>query len=114
MATPKGMQAIRLPVNESDAVHVYSNEHHVWLQLRRNFPTESDIGRPSFKTAVCLQTGTAERLGNELLKIAKRNKVKQRQQQATCGLVQGEITRHAIRGLARDETNTRCLSLGVF
>jgi hypothetical protein len=78
MATPKGMRAIKLVVNESDAIHVYSNEHHVWLQLRRNVPTEIDIGRPSFKTAMCLQTGTAEKLGAELLKIAERNKRKQR------------------------------------
>jgi hypothetical protein len=35
MATPKGMRAVRLPVNGTDAVHVYSDDKRIWLQLRR-------------------------------------------------------------------------------
>lgn len=73
MATPKGMRAVRLPVNGTDAVHVYSDDKRIWLQLRRKVPTERDIGRPSFKAALCLTPGTARKLGSELLKIAKRN-----------------------------------------
>ena len=73
MATPKGMRAVRLPVNGTDAVHVYSDDQRIWLQLRRNVPTERDIGRPSFKAALYLTPGTARKLGLELLKIAKRN-----------------------------------------
>jgi hypothetical protein len=83
MSTPKGMRAVTLPVNASDAVHVYSDDQHIWLQLRRNVPTQQDIGRPSFKTAFCLTTGTAQRLGSELLKIAERNKDKQKKKAAS-------------------------------
>lgn len=78
MATPKGMRAVRLPVNGTDAVHVYSDDNHIWLQVRRDVPTEHDIGRSSFKTALCLTPGTAHKLGLELLNIAERNKVKQK------------------------------------
>ena len=73
MATPKGMRAVRLPVNGTDAVHVYSDDQRIWLQLRRNVPTERDIGRPSFKAALYLTPGTARKLGLELLNIAKLN-----------------------------------------
>ena len=81
MATPKGMRAIQLPVNATDAVHVYSDDHCIWLQLRRSVPTERDIHRPSFKVAVCLQPGTAHKLGLELLNVAERNKDKQKVKQ---------------------------------
>ena len=73
MATPKGMRAVQLPVNGTDAVHVYSDDKRIWLQLRRKVPTERDLGKPSFKAALCLTPGTARKLGSELLKIAKRN-----------------------------------------
>lgn len=78
MATPKGMRAVQLPVNGTDAIHVYSDDQHIWLQLRRDVPTESDIGKPSFKAALCITPGTAHKLGLELLNIAERNKEKQR------------------------------------
>ena len=74
MATPKGMRAVQYPVNATDAVHVYSDENHIWLQLRRDVPTDQDIGRPSFKIALCLQPGTAHKLGLELMNIADKNK----------------------------------------
>lgn len=76
MATPKGMRAQQFPVNASDAIHLYSDDNHIWLQIRRNVPTEQDIGRSSFKVALCLQSGTAEKLGLELMNIAARNKEK--------------------------------------
>jgi hypothetical protein len=78
MATPKGMRAVQLAVNATDAIHVYSDDQHIWLQLRRDMPTENDIGRPSFKAAFCLTPGTAHKLGLELLNIAERNKDKQK------------------------------------
>ena len=81
MATPKGMRAVQLPVNSTDAVHVYSDEQHIWIQLRRDVPTEHDIGRSSFKAALCLTPGTASKLGLELLNIAERNKDKQKAKQ---------------------------------
>ena len=74
MATPKGMRAVRLPVNGTDAVHVYSDDQRIWLQLRRYVPTEREIGRPSFKAALSLTPDTARKLGLELLNIAERNK----------------------------------------
>lgn len=76
MATPKGMRALQFPVNGSDAIHVYSDDTHIWLQIRRQVPTEKDIGRSSFKVALCLQPGTAHKLGLELMNIADRNKEK--------------------------------------
>ena len=83
MATPKGMRAVQLPVNETDAVHVYSDDQHIWIQLRRAVPTEHDIGSPSFKTALCLAPSTAHKLGSELLKLAERNKSKQKTKTTT-------------------------------
>ncbi len=77
MATPKGLRATQFEVNATDAVHVYSDDDHIWLQLRRDVPTEQDIGRPTFKVALCLQPGTAHKLALELLNIAERNKTKQ-------------------------------------
>jgi len=76
MATPKGMRAMQLPVNGNDAIHVYSDDNHIWLQIRRDVPTEQDIGRSSFKVAICVQPGTAHKLGLELMNIAERNKEK--------------------------------------
>ena len=81
MATPKGTRTIQLPVNATDAVHVYSDDQHIWLQLRRAVPTESDIGRSSFKVALSLTVGTAHKLGLELLNLAERNKDKQKAKQ---------------------------------
>jgi hypothetical protein len=76
VATPKGMRAQQFPVNASDVIHVYSDDGHIWLQIRRDVPTEEDIGRSSFKAALCLQPGTAHKLGLELMNIAERNKEK--------------------------------------
>lgn len=72
------MRAVQLPVNGTDSIHVYSDDQHIWLQLRREVPTEQDIGRPSFKTSFCLTPGTAHKLGLELLNIAEHNKDKQK------------------------------------
>lgn len=83
MATPKGMRALPLPINATDSVQVYSDDEHIWLQLRRDIPTEQDISRPSFKVALCLTPGTAHKLGLELLTIADRNKDKQKAQNAS-------------------------------
>lgn len=82
MATPKGMRAQQFPLNASDVIHVYSDENHIWLQLRRDVPTEHDIGRSSFKVAVCLQPGTAHKLGLELMNVADSNKEKAKSKSA--------------------------------
>jgi len=74
VTTPKGMRAAQFPVNGLDVIHVYSDENHIWIQLRRDVPTEQDIGRSSFKVALCMQPGTAQKLGLELMNIAEKNK----------------------------------------
>ena len=78
MATPKGVRAQQFSVNATDNVHVYSDDTHIWLQLRRDVPTDQDIGRSSFKVALCLTPGTAHKLGLELINIADKNKEKQK------------------------------------
>lgn len=78
MATPKGMRAVRLPVTGTDAVHVYSDDKSIWLQLRRNVPSERDLGTPSFKSALSLTPDIACKLDLELLSLAERNKDKQK------------------------------------
>ena len=83
MATPKGMRAVPYPVNATDAVHVYSDDHCIWIQLRRNVPTDQDINRASFKVALCLQPGTAHKLGLELMNMAERTKDKQQAKRPT-------------------------------
>ena len=85
MATPKGMRATQYPVNGSDAIHLYSDETHIWLQLRRDVPTEQDIGRSSFKVAFCMQPGTAEKLGLELMNLASKNKERAKAKSTTGG-----------------------------
>lgn len=76
MTTPKGMRAQQFPVNSTDAIHVYSDDTHIWIQIRRDVPTEIDIGKTSFKFAICLQPGTAHKLGLELINVADRNREK--------------------------------------
>ena len=76
MATPKGMRAIQFPVNGSDSIHIYSDATHIWIQLRRDVPTEQDIGRSSFKVALCMQAGTAQKLGLELMNLAAKRQAK--------------------------------------
>jgi hypothetical protein len=78
MANPKGMRSVQFDVNATDAIHVYSDDKRIWIQLRRLVPTEADIGKTSFKSAFCLTAGTAEKLGMELLQTSIRNKEKQR------------------------------------
>lgn len=78
MATPKGVRAQQFAVNTTDNVHVYSDDTHIWLQLRRDVPTDQDIGRSSFKVALCLTPGTAHKLGLELINIADKNKERQK------------------------------------
>ncbi len=55
------------PVNSTDAVHVYSDAQHIWLQIRRSIPTQEDIGTPSFKTAINLTRDQAIAIAGELL-----------------------------------------------
>ncbi len=54
-------------VNLTDAVHIYSDAQHIWLQLRRDIPTQEDIGTPSFKAAISLTPAQAIAIAGELL-----------------------------------------------
>ena len=70
MPAPKGMRTVPFTLNATDAVHVYSDAQRIWLQLRRDVPTQQDIGRPSFKTALSLTPTQAIALAGELLTAA--------------------------------------------
>lgn len=70
MATPKGIRAKPIPISSTDAVHIYSDSAKIWLQLRREHPTEDDIGITSFKTALRITPTQAIAIAGELLSIA--------------------------------------------
>jgi hypothetical protein len=72
MPAPKGMRFVPFAVGKTDAVHIYSDAHRIWLQLRRDVPTAQDIGRPSFKTALSLTPEQAIAIAGELLTAATR------------------------------------------
>ncbi|HSI85262.1 MAG: hypothetical protein ACAI35_13450 [Candidatus Methylacidiphilales bacterium] len=70
MATPNGTRAKTFPVNATDAVHVYSGPSAIWLQLRRDCPTEVNIDTTSFKTALRITPLQAIAIAGELLTVA--------------------------------------------
>jgi len=72
MPAPKGMRAVPFTTNGTDAVHIYSDAQHIWLQLRRDVPTEQAIARPSFKVALSLTPEQAIAIATELLTVATR------------------------------------------
>lgn len=74
MPNPPGMRVSALSINETDAVHVYSSQKCIWLQLRRNHPTKDDIGISSFKSALQLSADQAIDLARELLTAVSKAK----------------------------------------
>jgi hypothetical protein len=70
MATPKGIRAKPIPINSTDAVYIYSDSNKIWLQLRREHPTEDDIGVTSFKAALRVTPNQALAIAGELLSVA--------------------------------------------
>jgi hypothetical protein len=72
MPAPKGMRFVPFTIGGTDAVHIYSDAHRIWLQLRRDVPTGHDIGRPSFKVALSLTPEQAIAIAGELLTAATR------------------------------------------
>jgi len=66
------MRTAPFTINGTDAVHIYSDTQRIWLQLRRNVPTEQDIARPSFKVALGLTPEQAIAIAGELLTAATR------------------------------------------
>ena len=54
MATPKGMRAQQFQVNDTDAVHVYSDHTHIWVQCDATYPpTSTSAEHPSSSQSVC-------------------------------------------------------------
>jgi hypothetical protein len=70
MPTPKGMRSRSFRLHSGDQVMVYSDKGHLFLQLRREVPTEQDILAPSAKVAVSLEINEALELAQELLSVA--------------------------------------------
>jgi hypothetical protein len=66
------MRAVRFTTSTADAVHIYSDAQRIWLQLRRDVPTEHDIAKPSFKIALNLTPDQAIAIAGELLTAATR------------------------------------------
>ena len=58
-------------VSETDAVHIYSDDGHIWLQLRRHVPTARNIATTSFKATLTLTPEQATAIATELLALAK-------------------------------------------
>jgi hypothetical protein len=57
-------------VNNTDAIHIYSERNEIWLQLRRDIPTQENIGEPSFKSSFRLTSNQAIAIAGELLTAA--------------------------------------------
>jgi hypothetical protein len=73
MPAPKGTRAVPFTIGSTDAVHIYSDAQHIWLQLRRDVPTEhGGIAKPSFKVALSLTPEQAIAIAGELLTAATR------------------------------------------
>ena len=71
MPALKGMRVVPVTIGPNDAVHIYSDAGHIWLQLRRDVPTDQSIAKPSFKTALTLTRDQAIAVATELLTAAK-------------------------------------------
>ena len=70
MSTPKGMRAYRVGLKKGGAVHVYSDDGSILLQLRHSLPSEEDVRAASFKVCLDLSSGEALELAGELLMVA--------------------------------------------
>ncbi len=67
MTTPRNMRAQTFSLKNGGAIHTYSNDEVILLQIRRSTPTEEDILQPSFKVAVDLSPQEALAIASELL-----------------------------------------------
>ncbi len=70
MANPKGLRNRSYTLEGGGQVMVYSNQNQIFLQLRREIPTETDVLQPSFKVALSLTPAEALGLASELLQAA--------------------------------------------
>ena len=67
MTNPKNMRGKTFTVTNGGAVHTYSNDEVILLQIRRATPTEEEILMPSVKVAVSLSPQEALAIASELL-----------------------------------------------
>lgn len=72
MTTPKNMRAQTFTLKNGGAIHTYSNDEVILLQIRRSTPTEEDILQPSVKVAVNLSQQEAIAIASELLLAVSR------------------------------------------
>lgn len=72
MTTPKNMRAQTFTLKNGGAIHTYSNDEVILLQIRRSTPTEEDILQPSVKVAVNLSQHEALAIASELLLAVSR------------------------------------------
>jgi hypothetical protein len=70
MANPKGLRNRSFGLGDGCQVMIYSSQNQIFLQLRREIPTETDVLQPSFKVAVSLSPAEALALASELLQAA--------------------------------------------
>jgi hypothetical protein len=83
MTTPKGMRT-----QKTDVVHVHRDDTRFGCSYAEDVPTELENDRTSFKSAICLQPGTAHELGLELINVADRHREKSK---STSKAVQGKL-----------------------
>jgi len=72
MTTPKNMRAQTFTLKNGGAIHTYSNDEVILLQIRRSTPTEEDLLQPSVKVAVNLSQQEALAIASELLLAVSR------------------------------------------
>ena len=72
MTTPINMRAQTFTLKNGGAIHTYSNDEVILLQIRRSTPTEEDILQPSVKVAVNLSQQEALAIASELLLAVSR------------------------------------------
>ena len=68
-----GVRTFHLIINDTDAVHIYSDPEWLKLQLRRDVATANSIDASSFKVAVTLTPKQAMAIAGELLTQAARH-----------------------------------------
>ncbi len=73
MSAPKNMRVQNFPQKNGGAVHIYSNNEVILLQIRHSTPTEEDVLQPSFKVAVSLTPAEALAIAGELVTAASRH-----------------------------------------
>jgi hypothetical protein len=70
MSTPRGMKCIPRTLVSGDKALIYSDAHHIVLQLRHLVPSEEQLLEPSFKVGVELSAAEAIAIASDLLNAA--------------------------------------------